>query len=88
MKWIKFLLMLIIQLPISVFYYLDPTNPIYFLIFQFGITLFIFLMDNAISFNYNNIQAMNENFEELLEKILKVVPKNPVAKNDDIDGEI
>ena len=63
-------------MPISVFYYLDPTNPIYFIIYQYALTLFIFMMDNAISENIYNINALYYNFEELLKRITKVVPAN------------
>jgi len=85
MKFFKFLMMLIVQLPISVFYYLEPTNPIYFLIYQALVTWFLFMIDNAVSVNYHNILVMQENFEELLEKILKAIPKNP--KESFFEGE-
>jgi len=87
MKIIKLFLMLLVQMPIMVFYYLDPTNPHYVLAFVTLGTVFVWLMDNAISVNYYNGQVLNQNFEELLEKIVKVVPKNPV-NNTEMDDEI
>ncbi len=75
MKIIKLFLMLLIQSPISYFYYHNPTNPIYFIIYQFLITLFIFMLDNAVSLNFNNITFLNHNFQELLKKLLKVIPE-------------
>lgn len=83
MKLFKLFMFCVLQLPISVFYYLDPTNPIYFIIYQYGLTLFIFMMDNAISLNYSNINSLYYNFEELLKKITKAVP----ATKEDIKKE-
>lgn len=79
MKLFKLFIFCVLQLPISVFYYLDPTNPIYFIIYQYGLTLFIFMMDNAISVNIHNINALNYNFEEVLKRITKVVPSKKEA---------
>ncbi len=76
MKLFKLFVFCVLQMPISVFYYLDPTNPIYFIIYQYALTLFIFMMDNAISENIYNINALYYNFEELLKRITKVVPAN------------
>lgn len=87
MKLFKLFMFCVLQLPISVFYYLDPTNPIYFLIFQYGITLFIFMMDNAISLNYHNINALYYNFEELLKKITKAVPSTKEELEKEFDNE-
>lgn len=87
MKLFKLFMFCVLQLPISVFYYLDPTNPIYFLIFQYGITLFIFMMDNAISLNYHNINTLYYNFEELLKKITKAVPSSKEGLEKEFDNE-
>jgi hypothetical protein len=87
MKLFKLFMFCVLQLPISVFYYLDPTNPIYFIIWQYGITLFIFMMDNAISLNYHNINAINYNFEELLKKITKAVPASKEGLEKEFDNE-
>ena len=76
MKLFKLFVFCVLQMPISDFYYLDPTNPIYFIIYQYALTLFIFMMDNAISENIYNINALYYNFEELLKRITKVVPAN------------
>lgn len=81
MKLIKLLFFCALQMPISVFYYLDPSNPIYFLIYQFLITVFLWMEDNMISTIYHDNQALNYNFQEILKKILKPIPKTPSDKD-------
>lgn len=87
-KLFKFIMMLVIQLPITVFYYLNPANPIPFMVYQLGVTIILFLMDNAISVNYHNCKIIETNFEDLLEKILKTIPKNREEIDSELDDDV
>lgn len=88
MKLFKFIVFCALQMPISVLYYVDPTNPIYFIIYQYALTLFIFMMDNAISLNFNNINALHYNFEEILKRITKVVPSKEKEEVNNMEDDV
>lgn len=75
---LKFILFVLLQSPFLTFYYLNPTEPLWLIINQLVLTLFIVLMDNAISVNLKNINALNINFEELLKGITKIATKKEV----------
>ncbi|MBO7043551.1 hypothetical protein J6W34_03280 [bacterium] len=64
----KIIFMLILQaLLIAGYYYFN--SMIFLILNQLLIALYITLTDNAVSVNYNNINALNTNIENLIKHI-------------------
>jgi hypothetical protein len=88
MKFFKFVLLIALQSPLLVFYYLEPTNPIYLIILQVFMTLFVSMVDTAVSQNVFNIQSLNQNFENLLQLLMKQISKVKNEKWNDFEDEV
>ena len=77
----KIIAMLVFQILMGTVLYFFPNIWILF-IMQFIFSIFLVLIDNAVSVNYHNIGALNENIEKLIKYI--AVYQNKV-KNENLD---
>lgn len=68
---LKYFLLCFFQAPFLTCYYIFK-DEIWLILNQLLLTIFITLMDNAITLNLKNINALNINFEELLKGITKI----------------
>ena len=77
----KIIAMLVFQILMGITLYFFPNIWILFAM-QFLFSIFLVLIDNAVSVNYHNIVALNENIEKLIKYI--AVYQNKM-KNENLD---
>ena len=77
----KIIVMIVFQILMGTALYFFPNIWILFTM-QFIFSIFLVLIDNAVSVNYHNIGALNENIEKLIKYI--AVYQNKV-KNENLD---